>query len=60
MKYMTYKVIYKTGWRDLGNYDNVVTTIVIARDFDEAVHTANRHRWNDDVCAKIVSIEEIA
>ena len=57
---MRYKVTYKTGWRDFSNYDNVVTTIVVARDFDEAVRTANRHQWNPDVCAKIVSIEEIS
>jgi hypothetical protein len=55
---MKYKVKYKTGWRGIG-YDSEVETIVVARDFDEAVHTANRRKWNSDVCAKIVAIEEI-
>jgi len=55
---MKYKVKYKTGWRDI-DYDSEVETVVVARDFDEAVRTANRHEWNDDVCAKIVAIEEI-
>ena len=53
-----YRITYRTGWRGMG-FDSTDTKEVVCRDFDEAYHKAQTYDWNSDVCAEIVSIEEI-